>query len=203
MEDALKNGFHDAYILDVMMPGMDGIHLGHALRDMGFKGIILYLTSSEEYAIDAFKVKAYNYILKPIEKENFFLALDDVLAIPSEPESTQIIIKAKNGGNIKIQRENIIYVTLDKRAASYHFANGQTISGRTIRVPFREAMHDLLQNPAFVMCGASTVINLQHIRLVEHSTVFFQNDSCLFIPKRADKKLISDWQNYLSGSYSG
>lgn len=197
LEDAKKNGFFDAYILDVVMPGMNGIELGHTLREMGFNGKILYLTSSEEYAIDAFKVKAYNYILKPIEPENFFLALDDAFHIDTTQDSTDIVIKSTKG-NIKVNSEHILYAALDKRAISYYLTDGQIIHGRSIRVSFSEATQDLLQESSFTVCGASMVINLQYIQVIEDNSVTFQNGEKIFVPQRAVKKLLSDWKSFLA-----
>lgn len=196
LEDAKQNGFYDAYILDVVMPGMNGIELGHTLRAMGFNGKILYLTSSKEYAIDAFKVKAYNYILKPIESEEFFFALDDAFEISSAQASSGIVVKSTQG-NIVITPENVLYACLDKRAISYYLTNGQIIHGRTIRVPFSEAVQDLLQKPFFTVCGVSIIVNLEHIRIIEDNSVIFQNNDKLFIPKRAVKKLLADWKAFL------
>jgi len=197
LEDAQKNSFYDAYILDVVMPGMNGIELGHALRDMGFQGRILYLTSSEEYAIDAFKVKAYNYILKPIEAEDFFLALDDAFDISSTQASSGIVVKSTQG-NVVITPENVLYACLDKRAISYFLTDGQIIHGRSIRVPFNEAAQDLLQRPFFTACGVSMAVNLEHIRVIENNSVTFLNNEKLFIPKRAVKKLLFDWKAFLA-----
>ncbi len=197
MEDAKQNGFHDAYILDVMMPGRNGIELGQALRDMGFKGKILYLTASEDYAIDAFKVRAYNYILKPIKADNFFHALDDAFDISSTQVSSDIIVKSTQG-NIRMNPEDIQYACLDKRAIAYFLTDGQSIHSRSIRVPFAEAVQDLLQEPFFALCGASIAINLQHIRVIEDNSVTFQNNEKLFIPKRAVKTLLSEWKSFLA-----
>ena len=47
-EQAEKTGGFDIYVLDVVMPGMNGIKLGKKLRDAGHNGKIIYLTSSEE-----------------------------------------------------------------------------------------------------------------------------------------------------------
>lgn len=196
LEDAKQNGFCEAYILDVMMPGRNGIELGHALRDMGFKGKILYLTASEEHAIDAFKVKAYNYLLKPIKAEPFFLALDDAFGIPSTQESSDLVVKSTQG-NIRIHPDNILYACLDKRAISYFLVDGESIRSRSIRIPFAEAAGNLLEEPSFALCGASIAINLQHIRIIEDNSVTFNNNEKLFIPKRAVKKLLSDWKTFL------
>ena len=79
LDDAALMGGFDIYILDVLMPGTDGIQLGMKLRQMGMNGKILYLTSSREYAIDAFKTKAIGYLVKPIRKEALYPLLDEII----------------------------------------------------------------------------------------------------------------------------
>ena len=71
LEAAEKIGGYDIYILDVVMPGLNGIALGERLRSAGYEGKILYLTSSQEYSMDAFRVKAFDYLLKPVTTEAF------------------------------------------------------------------------------------------------------------------------------------
>ena len=79
LEAADKNGGYDIYILDIVMPGMNGIQLGLKLRNANHDGKIIYLTSSEEYAIDSFQVKAFHYIIKPIKKDVFYRTMDEAL----------------------------------------------------------------------------------------------------------------------------
>ena len=89
---ANKIGGFDIYFLDIVMPGLNGIDLGSALRDGGYNGKIVFLTSSEEYAIESFKVKPFNYILKPIEKDKVVSALDEVIsALSSKKEKSRIL----------------------------------------------------------------------------------------------------------------
>ena len=73
----------DVCILDIVMPAVSGIDLGIKLREIGYNGIIIYLTSSREHALDSYKVKAFNYILKPVIPEELFSTLDDTLHIIS------------------------------------------------------------------------------------------------------------------------
>ena len=51
------DGF-DIYILDIVMPKMNGIELGIKLRNQGYDGSIIYLTSSTDFAIDSYKAEA-------------------------------------------------------------------------------------------------------------------------------------------------
>ena len=66
-----QNGF-DIYLLDILMPGLDGIQTGPRLRELGDGGEIIYLSSSNEYALDSYDVRAFFYLLKPIEAQSFF-----------------------------------------------------------------------------------------------------------------------------------
>lgn len=196
LEDVRKNGGYDIYILDIMMPDIDGIQLGLSLRELGLNGKILYLTSSEEYAIDAFKAKAYNYILKPIEKNTFFQALDDAIGTLPSTEDKSLIVKTKNG-NVKLDCDSILYADLDKRAVTYHLVNEQTVHGTTIRTTFAEAVQELLTDTRFVMCGASMVVNLAHITIVETNSLLFDTGHRIYIAKRAGKELLAVWHDYL------
>lgn len=76
-----KDGF-DIYLLDVIMPDMSGIALGRQLREAGHDGKIIYLTVSTEYAIDAFSVQAFNYLVKPIQPQRLMEVLDQAVNAP-------------------------------------------------------------------------------------------------------------------------
>jgi len=196
LEDVRKTGGYDIYILDIMMPDIDGIRLGLSLRELGFDGKILYLTSSEEYALDAFKARAYNYILKPIEKNTYFQALEDAIGTLSSAEEKSLIVKTKEG-NVKLDYSNILYADLDKRAVAYHLIDKQTVIGTTIRTTFAEAVQELSADPRFVMCGASLIVNLSHITIVENNSLLFDTGNRIYIAKRAGKELLAIWQDYL------
>ena len=71
IEATQKIGGFDVYILDIVMPEINGIELGVELRKLGYDGKIIYLTSSKEFAVDSYKVKAFNYILKPVLYPDF------------------------------------------------------------------------------------------------------------------------------------
>lgn len=62
----------DIYILDIIMPRMHGIQLGKTLREKSVDSKIIYLSSSREYALDSYRIRAFGYLLKPIEKNTFY-----------------------------------------------------------------------------------------------------------------------------------
>ena len=56
----------DIYFLDIILPDIDGIEIAKQLRKAGNSGLIIYFTSSKEFALDAFQVEAFQYLLKPV-----------------------------------------------------------------------------------------------------------------------------------------
>ena len=71
-----EHGGFDLYILDCIMPGMNGIELGAALRMRDDMGFLIYLTTSPDFALDSYRVDAFDYLLKPVRSELFFQSLD-------------------------------------------------------------------------------------------------------------------------------
>ena len=61
---------------DIVMPGMNGIELGKQLREHSADCRIFYLSSSREYAVDSYDVKAFAYLLKPTPSQQFFSVLE-------------------------------------------------------------------------------------------------------------------------------
>lgn len=77
---AMEQGLRpDVLLLDVIMPGENGISAAREIREYDRNVKIIFLTSSAEYAVQSYTVDAYYYQLKPIREETFFQVLDSVL----------------------------------------------------------------------------------------------------------------------------
>lgn len=74
--ERLRHGAsYDIYILDILMPEMDGISLGRMIRRGDSEVPVIYVTSSTEYALDAFGIHAVGYIPKPVNRQELAAAL--------------------------------------------------------------------------------------------------------------------------------
>ena len=70
----LQNELADIYILDMIMPEKTGIDIGNLLEKSG-KCAVIYITSSDEFALEAYGVHAVRYLLKPVSEEVFAEAM--------------------------------------------------------------------------------------------------------------------------------
>lgn len=196
--DDIQNDEHfDICILDIMMPGLSGIELGMKLRDNGYEGIVIYLSSSKDYAIDSYKVKAFNYILKPIVPTDLYSTLDDALMTISTKTDRSMIIKTKDS-NVRVSVNDILYIELCKRILVYHLSDGSTLESIYIRVPFAEAVQDFLLDTNFAQCGNGTVVNLSLITLVSNDVVVFSNTHKALFSKRICNEVRQAWIDFHS-----
>ncbi len=68
----------DLLLLDVQMPGLNGFEVAHRLMDASLLPNLVFVTAYDQYALDAFKVNAVNYLLKPVDAERLDETLERV-----------------------------------------------------------------------------------------------------------------------------
>lgn len=197
-----KSGGFDIYILDVIMPGMNGIELGKALREKGFDERIIYLTTSDEFAVDSYKVNAADYIIKPAPEDEFISSLDKVVKSISDIKGKFILIKTKDG-SVKLNFDNLVYAELTKRTVIYHLRDGKTIESVYIRTNFCDTVKDLVSDKRFVFCGKSLLLNLHHISSVQNETIIFDSSDKIFAGKKLCRGLHNAWVSFNFSEVNG
>ena len=195
LENSAKIGGYDIYVLDISMPVMNGIDLGVALRRAGYDGRIIYLSASEEYAVDSFRAKPFNYILKPIDAEKFSAALDEAVNDASAGREKSIIVRTKEG-SVKVRFDSILWAELCRRTVVYHMLDGRVVESIQIRTTFAEAVQEFLVDDRFMQCGASMLVNLYHVTLVEKNYMMFRNTEKVYLPRRACSEAHTNWCNF-------
>ena len=65
----------DVVLLDIRMPGLDGIETAHHLNTLEHSPAVVFATAFDEYAIDAFEARAIGYVLKPVRRNKLTTAL--------------------------------------------------------------------------------------------------------------------------------
>lgn len=68
----------DLLLLDIAMPGMDGLEVAKSLSETGQSPAIIFVTAFDKFAVEAFGVAAIDYVLKPVESERLSLAVSRV-----------------------------------------------------------------------------------------------------------------------------
>ena len=185
---------YDLYLLDVVMPEMNGIRLGVKLRETDETGAIIYLTTSEDFAIDSYEARAFWYLVKPVKPDKLFLVLDKAIAARRRRMTEGVNVKTRNG-MARVRFDELEYAEPVNRAVRYVCKNG-AVESLSDTASFREKIAPLLADGRFYLCGASLVLNLQHIKTVDRSGVTFGTGEQLEVPRRAAAELRGAWQRY-------
>ena len=160
LEHLRVRGTFDIYLLDVIMPGQNGIELGLSIREFDQGGRIIYLTASSDFAVDSYRAKASDYLLKPLDKSRLFQSLDNIIkSLELEPHAC-VMIKTREGLR-RLPLHSIVYGELVGRCIQYHLSNGSVITGMSLRGSFQNAVEPLLAHRSVlhiifcqsVLCG--------------------------------------------------
>lgn len=192
----------DIYILDMLMPKHTGIDLGNQIRKCGCESIIIYLTSSDDYALDAYGVHAIRYLLKPIREESFFEALDYGLSLlhrKSETESVYLV-KTKDG-LVQTSYSEIEYIENANRKLEVHLIGGSILKSIFIRKSFEEEIDRLAEEKNFLQVHKSFVVNLDHVRQLGAGTMTMVSGRQIPVSKAKAANVKREYLLFVSGKY--
>lgn len=183
----------DIYCLDIVMPGFMGIDVAKEIRGFDKTAPILFFTSSPEFALESYSVKAINYVLKPISKEKLFITFDEVLEqIKAVKDENAIVVKNKEG----IQRiliSNLVFAEVISRNVLYHLRSGKVIE---CAEPFSSTCDKLMNYGCFIKPHRSYIVNIQYVDTIEKHQITLQTLSSIPVAQGKVKEIKQQYLNY-------
>ena len=194
--DTVKHkGLFDIYFFDMIMPEMTGLDVSKLLREHNDGGKIIFLTSSVDYAIESYGVKAFNYILKPISKVTLDKVLDEAISDGLIADNPTIIVNSTKG-EIRLRVNDVMCISKTNRALNYICKSGIMVEGKTLRGSFKDAVFPFINRPQFFLCGVSMVVNLRFIDAIEENFVLLKNGNKVFPPENSIHLLTKAWKDF-------
>lgn len=191
---ALEKGKRfDIYCLDIMMPGFTGIDAAKEIRTFDKTTPILFFTSSPEFALESYSVKAINYVLKPISKDKLFFTFDELLEqIKAKEEEDAVIVKS-NEGIQKILFSNLVFAEVIGRNVLYHLRSGKVVE---CTEPFSSVCDSLLKYGCFIKPHRSYLVNMQYVDTIENHQITLQTLSAVPVAQGKAKEIKQQYLNY-------
>lgn len=179
MLDSFENtGCPDIALLDICMPHMLGTELAREILGHSENTDIIFLTTSSDYAVDAFSIHAADYIQKPYTREKFEASLDRVIAL--RQERTWLLLPSE-GELHRIALEDVLYIETDDKRRIFSLASGKKLAARLSAAQLQDC---LAGRRGMVMCGASYVVNLSHVRCFSGTDLVMDTDERIPVPRR-------------------
>ena len=185
---------YSIYILDIFMPGITGMSVATELRDMGVEAPIIFLTSSPDFALQAFGVNATHYILKPYDNDSVFRAIDKALHEIGMMRPEGILLRV-DGGYQNVMAKNIIFSEADDNYQRIHLLDEKYLY---IRITMGDLYEQLSGLNGFFKLGRSHIINLKHVVKFTSNKLLMTGGKELTIPKGAISDFKTAYFDYFS-----
>lgn len=198
--DNIITNQYDLYFLDIIMQ-RNGISVAEEIVRKFPNATIIFTTSSKEFAFDAFKVKAFDYLIKPLDKNLVYKTLELFL----ENFNTKKFVwkvKTPNYEMITIELKDILYIESCNRRLEIHLDKDviQTVS---LRSKFLDSIPFDIDKNSFLMCHTSFIVNMNKIKGFNDLNFLMKNGEKVPISKRMTKQVKQKYIDYLVGDVNG
>lgn len=169
--------FYDLILLDIEMPGLDGMALARQAQTFLRHVRIVFVTSHTEYAIDAFELSIFRYVPKDSLETKLAAAVTDAAKLV-ELETGQSYVIATASRLEKIPYRDIAYIERDGKNARVVFSGGDAKVRKSLQQVFEE-----LGSPEFLFIDRGCIANLLQIMKIEGGVAVLKDGTRLPISR--------------------
>ncbi|AQU11015.1 LytTR family DNA-binding domain-containing protein [Clostridioides difficile] len=160
----------DIFFLDIKMLQLTGMDVAKIIRETNDTSEIIFITSIVDYIQEGYKVRAYRYLLKPIDfgdlNESILSCISDII---KKRENFMLI---ENKGIInKILINSIMYIEVRKKVLTIHTKNDTYYTKNSM-----DKIELELEKYNFFRCHKSYLINLEYIQFICKNTVVINDE---------------------------
>ena len=164
----------DVLLLDIRMPGMDGLEVAARLAKQQDSPAVIFCTAHDEFALDAFQVNAIGYLVKPVRIEPLAQALRQATRLnqhqlsalqpdsSGHPARSHISSKTHKGLEL-IALHDIYYFMADQKYVSVYHSDGETLIDEPLKALEQEFGH------SFARIHRSILVNIRQIESLQRN----------------------------------
>lgn len=179
-EALLREGkVFDILLLDIDMPGLNGIELARHIRQYDTGVRIIYVTNYADYRNHAFSVHAFGYITKPVEREATEAVLRDAVAYGRHEQDAVVFTIRNVDGQFHLPLRDIRYFECRSHTVTAHTGDA--------KLEFTSSMKKLageLAGQGFAECHRSYLVNMAFIRRISGLEVHMADGDILPLPQK-------------------
>ena len=190
LRDVDKDGSYQIYLLDVMMPGMDGFDIASKIREKDDSAVIIFITSNKEMMQKAFDVRAFNYLIKGSEPEK----IEEVIrrAISYVSDRMSYFSYQKSNDRFMVRSGEIMYLESRLRKIRIITKDGED--------EFYDTMDKVIKrlNPEmFARIHKSYIVNLEYVRKLSGNELSLNDGTMLGITANFQSEFNMKYRNFV------
>jgi two-component system LytT family response regulator len=208
--EVIRKHTFDVLFLDINLPDGSGFDLIYRLQKRDFKTV--FVTAYDHYALDAFKISAVDYLLKPVSPDLLIKALDKINIndhnieqetklnvlqdrIADQYKQSEKIILSDSEKFEVVDIQHIIYCEANSSYTIFHFQDGS----RFITSTNLKEYERILSPYGFTRSHHSILVNLQHVKSLNKAdggSLILSNDLHVALSKRKKSQVIDSMKSY-------
>ena len=179
LNELAANGNYDIYLLDVKLPGINGLDLAQRIKNNETDADIIFISAYARYAVPSYKIRAYYYILKEEYKVEIPVVLKRIWQERlNEAEDYYVIQNTAYGKRIRL--DDIMYLMREKKYVVFYCIDGSKYKERgSLGEVYCKLSHD-----RFVYINRGYIINLKHVSSWDGDVVRLRNNDTLIASRR-------------------
>lgn len=166
----------DVVLLDIEMPGMNGVELAKRLRAENRLLQIIFITGFSDYIAEGYEVAALHYLLKPVSSEKLFSTLDRALE-NQEKDGRKIVLETSTA-TVLLPIYEIRYIEVIKNYITVYADDAYTVK-KTLKEIEKEL------DGRFLRVGRSYIVNLHFVSRVTRSEILLRGGESVPLPRGA------------------
>lgn len=176
----------DIVFLDIIMQGMNGMEAAQIFREKASDKILIFVSSSREYVLEAYDVEAFQYLLKPVDDRKLKRVMQKAV-LKTERRSQEFIIASKERQKKKLFLDDIYYFEIKGRMVDVHGAEDIFAYYEQIG-----ELENKLRDKGFFRCHKSYLINLRYVDGYSRQEVILENGEKIIIAKRRYDRFVQE-----------
>lgn len=156
---------YDLVLMDIEMPGMDGMETARQLRQLDSEVMLLFITNTAQYAIKGYSVGALDYILKPVPYFAFSQLLQKAVR-QLQGKALHTLLVAVEGGMRRVDAAKLYYIESEGHRVHFYSEDGDFAASGTLKY-FEEKLAD----QPFMRCNSGYLVNLAQVLAVQQDSV--------------------------------
>lgn len=183
---------YDLICLDIDMEGMDGISVAREIRKMDEHVLLIFVTNMAQMAIRGYEVRAFDFVLKPVDYFSFAMKMRNVLQVIHTEKERNIVLTTP-GGIQKISTNDLYYAEVSGHYV-YYYAKQGTFKQKHSLSELEEKVRGL----SFKKCNQCYLVNLKYVSGVNKDDLQIAG-RWLKISRPKKKEFLQALANYMGG----
>lgn len=185
-----KGKTYDIALMDICMPGVLGTDAAAEMLAKNPEMGVIFLTTSDDYAIEAFAMNATHYLLKPFSQEEFDAAVDRAV---KKTEDQELLSLACVDGMYRVRIREIVFVESQGHYLLLWLSSGETLR---LRMKLSQMFEEIQKYPEFIRVGASYIVNFIFVRSISGNSIEMQGDAKIPVPRRSSEEVQKSYMEF-------